>query len=245
MKSKKLIGKTLTLVLLGILVFPPVTLAQEQRIVITEIAAYEPGNHEWIEILNLTEFPVDLTDWKFYENETNHSLNEFQGDLVIEPGEYAIIADVAANFVSDYPEFKGTVIDSSWSSLKEEGEEIKIINSHYEIVESFTYLHSPETSLQKIDPELVDYTENNWQAHADSNSAGRENEFETSATCALKGDLNQDGLIDTDDLNLIRQMIMVQVENSPCADLNNDQVLSPPDIIQLRILIAQEQKKRL
>ncbi len=147
-------------------------------IVINEIGAYEPDNCEWIEIFNKGNESVDLTGWKFYENDTNHNLTLYQGgDLTIEPGEYAIIADVAENFVSDYPGFTGTVIDSSWTSLNESGESIELRTSTdpASAVESFTYVSAAEFSLERANPWLNDYSSVNWQEHSGGNTAGEQN----------------------------------------------------------------------
>ena len=141
--------------LLGILVFPKTSQAASS-ITITEIAAYEKSNFEWIEIYNASSESIDITDWSFWENETNHSLNEYRGDLVIEPGEYAVIADVAENVQTSYPDFTGTLIDSSWSSLKESGEEIGLKDAEGNFVEVFTYPSAPDVSLQKIQGEWVE-----------------------------------------------------------------------------------------
>ncbi len=182
MKNKKQKLAILTLVMLGFFICPATTQATDPNIIITEIAAYLPGDFEWLEIYNKGFDPIDLTDWKFYENETNHGLTEFQGDLIIEAQEYAIIADVPENFLEDNPDFNGTIIDSAWSSLKEAGEEIALINANDEIIEIFTYLACPDTSLQRIDLDLNDYSEINWQAHADSHSAGQANQFNNQST---------------------------------------------------------------
>lgn len=150
-------------------------LAVNQDIIMNEIGAYEPSDHEWIEIYNKGTEAVNIEGWKFYEDETNHGLTAFQGDFVIEPGEYAIIADNAENFVLDYPNFSGTIIDSSWSSLRESGEEIALKDAEGNIVESFTYIEAPNFSLERKDPALADYTSANWQEHTNGNTAGAEN----------------------------------------------------------------------
>jgi len=171
--------KIYIIAIFGILLLPNTINSEEisqSSVVINEIAAYESSDHEWIEIYVTSEEPVDLTDWKFYENETNHGLELYQGEsVVLEPGEYAIIADVAENFIVDYPEFAGKVFDSSWSSLKEGGEEIGLVNSSGDFVELFTYISSSDFSLERADPYLMDYTEENWQEHESSNTVGQEN----------------------------------------------------------------------
>ncbi len=175
---KKIVFLTASILLGGFFISINFAKAANTDIIINEIGAYEASDHEWIEIYNKGSDPVDIETWKFYENDTNHGLNLFQGDdLVIEPGEYAIIADVAANFTTDYPEFSGTVIDSSWSGLKESGEliELRTSSDPADALESFTYIAAPDFSLERADSELNDYTETNWAEHASGNTAGKEN----------------------------------------------------------------------
>jgi hypothetical protein len=147
-------------------------------IVINEIGAYESYNYEWIEIYNKGGSAVDTTGWKFYEDSTNHRWILYQGDdLIIEPGEYAIVADVAENFHIKYSGFSGTIIDSAWSTLNESGEAIALKNSFGEFVESFTYISCPNHSLERVNPNLADYTSANWSEHASGNTAGAENSW--------------------------------------------------------------------
>lgn len=177
MKKLKQLMAILTLIALGFFICPVKVIAADNDIIISEIGAFEPSDHEWIEIYNKGTEAVDLTGWKFFEDQVNHGLTAFQNDLTIDPGEFAVIADVAANFKSDYPDFTGTILDSSWTTLNLDGEEIALKNKNLEIIESFIYLACPNTSLQRIDLNLNDYTENNWQAHTTANSAGRANEL--------------------------------------------------------------------
>jgi len=163
--------------MLGFFNFPIYVSAADTDIVISEIGAYETSDHEWLEIFNKGAEQVDLTNWKFYEDQTNHRLSAWQNDLIIDPGEYAVMANKADLFKQKYPDFTGTIIDSSWSSLREDGEEIALKNASGETIEDFTYLPCPDTSLQRVDLNLNDYTTANWQVHASGNSAGRANEF--------------------------------------------------------------------
>lgn len=95
---------------------------------------------EWIEVLNNGSEPVDLSVWKLYENETNHSLNLFNGsDSFIKASGYAVISDNAEKFLANWPEFSGTVFDSSFS-LKNDGEILIIRNDIGEDIDSVDYL---------------------------------------------------------------------------------------------------------
>ncbi len=91
---------------------------------IIQVAAYEASNHEWIDVQNNGDQPLDLTGWKFWEDNVNHGLAAFRGGLVLGPGETGRIADVAATTATDHPEWTGILIDSSWDTLAPDGEPI-------------------------------------------------------------------------------------------------------------------------
>lgn len=148
--------------------------------VINEIAAYEKQGQEWIEIFNAGENVIDISNWKFFENKTNHKLKTIQGSTLIKPGTYAIIAQNTDAFLEKYPNFSGILIDSSWGSLKEEGEEIGLLNEQDEFIEHFTYLESKDTSLERVDAWTNDLSETNWKIHSSSGTPGEKNEASNS-----------------------------------------------------------------
>lgn len=158
--------------LCGFFVLHGVARAANSDIVINEIGAYESSDHEWIEIWNKGSEPVDLSEWKFWENSTNHGLSAGAADSMVEPGEYAVISQNAGNFVLDYPGFGGTIFDSSWGSLNESGEEIGLKDADGNFVEKFIYITAPDFSLERKNPFLTAYDETNWQQHASGNSTG-------------------------------------------------------------------------
>ncbi len=143
-------------------------------IVITEIGSYEKGNEEWLEIKNYGSAAVDMEGWKFWEDETNHKLNLANGaDFFIEPGEIAIIADVASTTLSMYPQLSSfTVFDSSWSTLRESGEEIGLKDSEGNFVEQFVYIGISDGSLERVDEMLQDYSAENWIERESGNTIG-------------------------------------------------------------------------
>ncbi len=90
------------------------------QISITEIIYDFPGTegkseHEWIEVINNGSSPVDISAYKFFENNTNHGLTLSQGSPVLAPGAFAIIANATSTFLADWPDFTGTLFDSSFS----------------------------------------------------------------------------------------------------------------------------------
>ncbi|MBI5754727.1 lamin tail domain-containing protein [Candidatus Peregrinibacteria bacterium] len=148
---------------------------EKNTMIINEIAAYEKREYEWIEIFNRSDAPVDMEGWKFFENKTRHDLTTVQGTSTIQAGNFAVIAEDAEKFLEKYPEFKKTLFDSSWSGLKEAGEEIGLLDEKGEIRELFTYISAPDTSLERKNAWLDDFSGENWAPHADSATPGAQN----------------------------------------------------------------------
>ncbi|MBI2453868.1 lamin tail domain-containing protein [Candidatus Peregrinibacteria bacterium] len=145
-------------------------------VIITEIGAYESQEEEWIEIHNKNKEPVDIEGWRFFEQETNHKLAAFRGDFILDGHEYAIIASDAEKFAAKYPDYAGTLFDSSWGSLKESGETIGLKDAEGNDVEMFSYPETKMTSLERIDTEAEANQPSNWASHPTSHSIGRARE---------------------------------------------------------------------
>lgn len=158
--------------LLFFLFFPLCAYAADADIIVTEIAAYESSDHEWIELYNKGTESVDLTGWKFVEDGTNHGLAAFRGGMVLASHAYAVIADVAANTAADYPAYAGMLIDSSWTTLNESGELIGLKNNTGTIIEQFVYVQAPDHSLERVDNATQDSTSANWKEHSSGNTIG-------------------------------------------------------------------------
>ena len=158
------------------------------NIVITEIGAYLPEGKEFIEIYNTSSNSISIEGWKFLEGGTKHGLSA--EDYVISGESYALICDKADVCKTEYPGIQ--VIDSSWGSLKESGEEIGLINNEGEVQEQFVYLNCSDTSLERIDYFISDYTETNWKHHMSGHSAG----YVTSEEGYISQDIFDD--LDTD-----------------------------------------------
>jgi hypothetical protein len=126
------------LILLSLFLIIPLVSAE---IVINEIMYNPDGpddNHEWIEIYNDGSEDVNLTGWKFYEGGTNHGLTLKNGSWILEPNNYAIIADDWDTFLEDWPNFSATLFDSTFS-LSNSGEALVLKNSSLDVVENITY----------------------------------------------------------------------------------------------------------
>ena len=108
---------------------------------------------EWIEIYNDADTPADLSSFKFFEADTNHKLKLIQGDANIAPQGYAVIVSDPTKFKTDWPNFSGTIFDSTFS-LSNSGETLAIKDGDL-IIDQYTYKSSlgadgDGKSLQKI-----------------------------------------------------------------------------------------------
>lgn len=147
------------------------TIPQFYPIVINEIMYDLPDSdeyREWIELYNTGTTTADITDWKFYEQETHHGLTLTQGSAQIPAGGYAVIVAHGPTFIVDHAGFLGTVFDSSFS-LSNEGEVLAVKNGDL-VIDTVTYVSSigaqgDGMSLQKF--------ADGW--HAASSTPGVEN----------------------------------------------------------------------
>lgn len=98
------------------------------------------GGREWIEIYNNSGSAVDLTSYKFFENGVSHSISHLEGQELLQNNSYAIIADNANNFISEYNgASKSQIYDASFSLSNSAGEYLALKDSEGGIVNETTY----------------------------------------------------------------------------------------------------------
>lgn len=114
---------------------------------------------EWVEIYNDSETAIDLSGWKFYESSVNHGLTFLDGSSILKSKGYAVIVDEKKSFMLDYPEFKGMLIDSSFS-LSNSGEQLVLKNEKGEVEFSLSY--KPEGSSGN--GYSIEYDVEEWRA---------------------------------------------------------------------------------
>ncbi len=122
------------------------------------------GEHDWVEVTNTGASSVDLSTYKFFEANTNHSLKLDRGSATLSPGGFAVIASATTTFLADWPNFSGTLFDSSFS-LNSNGELLKLCSSSCSaegsvVEDSLTYAPIDSAtnngdSLQKVDGSFI------------------------------------------------------------------------------------------
>ena len=117
--------KKLFILLLFLVISPQAALSFRISEIMYNPSGSDSGR-EWIEIYNDNN-TINISGFKLFENSQNHNINLVNGSYLIEQNSYAIIADDAALFLQDYPDFNSTLFDSSFS-LSNSGETIAIKN---------------------------------------------------------------------------------------------------------------------
>ncbi|OGI59529.1 hypothetical protein A2814_03300 [Candidatus Nomurabacteria bacterium RIFCSPHIGHO2_01_FULL_38_19] len=110
---------------------------------------------EWVEIFNNSNNSVDLSSFRFFEGDVNHKLVLAQGNANLEAWSYALIVSNVEKFKTDWPNFFGTIFDSTFS-LSNSGEVLTIKDDDL-LVNQYFYKSSSGgagdgNSLQKINP---------------------------------------------------------------------------------------------
>lgn len=114
---------------------------------------------EWVEVYNTGSTSIEVGRWRFRESGVNHKLVAVSGSS-IEPGGYAVIADKPEQFKVDWPNFSGTVFDSSFS-LKNTGELIELIDENGAV--AFGVSYSQEAGATG-DGNSLNFENGSWRA---------------------------------------------------------------------------------
>lgn len=140
-------------ILLGVLFLYALPFSAQAGLVMSEIMYSLEGadtGREWVEIFNDEGSSIIPSEWRLFENGTNHKLTLVQGEDALASGAYAVVADNAENFLLDWPDFSGTLFDSSFS-LKNTGETLILRDA------------------ELVDRDTVSYT-SEWGADGDGSS---------------------------------------------------------------------------
>ena len=131
------------------------------QVVITEIMYDIIGidtGREWIEVQNTGTEQVDLSTWKLFESNVSHKITA-NSELILNPNEFAIIADNTAKFLVDNTGFSGKLFDSTFS-LSSAGEILSLRDPEGNDIDSVTY--SPEWGAKGNGFSLQKTSENKW-----------------------------------------------------------------------------------
>ncbi|MEN9614479.1 MAG: hypothetical protein RLZZ347_786 [Candidatus Parcubacteria bacterium] len=189
----------------SLLVIPSVCFGQ---VVISEIMYDVSGTdtgREWIELQNTGSSAVDLASWKLVEASTNHSMTQSQGATILSPGSFIIVADDPIKFKTDWPNFAGAILNSTFS-LANEGETLTLKNGNV-VVDQVSYTSSMGAmgdgkSLARVNGGFVSATPTPGSANRVSTLASpvvaTSGSADTSATTSSTGSSNTSAKIYVD-----------------------------------------------
>ena len=132
------VRKRLSFAILGILSVPSFCFAEFW---ITEIHFNPQGSdsgYEWIEVRNDSGSSKSLEGYVFREGGTNHGLKVHRGSFAVPAGEFVVIADKPDKFLTAFPNYSGTIMDSAFS-LNNTGEKLELLDSEKNIRFEVTY----------------------------------------------------------------------------------------------------------
>ncbi|MEJ2614502.1 MAG: lamin tail domain-containing protein, partial [Ignavibacteriaceae bacterium] len=154
----------------------------ERTIVVNEIM-YSPsaGEPEWIELVNISNYTLNLKDWMLSDVLPQQSKKIITTeDLFIEPGEYFIIAH-DSSFFNVYPEFEGKISTANFGILGNTEDGIVVYDFQGNLIDSVKYKSSwggkNGYSLERFSFELPSNDNTNWSSSLseNKNTPGREN----------------------------------------------------------------------
>ena len=151
MKTTKLISGFSIFIFLNLIGLNAIFANAENSLLITEIGNHETSENEWIEAFNQSDQDIIVADIILNEDNVNHKTTLFQGSNIIKPNEYFLIVNNSTKFLLKYPELVNTnytILDSSWTSLSNNGELLKITQNNIVLTEVTYPENSTTYSLQ-------------------------------------------------------------------------------------------------
>lgn len=96
------------------------------------------SGREWIEVTNVGTTAENVEDYRLFEGNVNHTFTIILGDGVLSPNESLVIVSDPEKFKIDWPNFSGTIFDSSFS-LSNTGETLILRDGDLVDADSLTY----------------------------------------------------------------------------------------------------------
>ena len=103
--------------IVGVALFVPSGLFAQVIVseIMYDLSVGSDTGREWVEVFNSSASSVNLTEWKLFENGTNHGIVAHTGGDTLVSGAYAVLADNPTKFLIDWPAFSGLLFDSAFS----------------------------------------------------------------------------------------------------------------------------------
>jgi len=161
-----------------------------KEIVINEInynSANDFDSGDWIELYNISDQPIDISNWYFSDSDSSHKFI-FPNGTIIEPDSYLVVVDNDSAFTSRFPDIKNYVSETGFG-LSGSGEFMKLVNDEGQIIDSLTYddslpwpvdANGGGATLELIDAHSNNSLPENWESSLNHGTPGKLNSVLTS-----------------------------------------------------------------
>ncbi|GAB4319827.1 MAG: hypothetical protein Kow0074_09670 [Candidatus Zixiibacteriota bacterium] len=143
------------------------------------------GPDEWVEIVNLAEQPLSMRSLRIGDSSGSSAI-PLMFDEYMPPGQYWVLAENEAAFLSHYPHFTGRLVQvPSWPSLNNTGDRVTLIGAGGEVIDSVSFrdTHGDNRSWERLEMTVDHAMIDGWTISVDPSGAtpGRENSIDPSA----------------------------------------------------------------
>ena len=164
--------------------------SEVEEIVINEInynSADSFDSGDWIELYNVSDQPIDISNWYFSDSDSAHKFILPAG-TVLEPDQYLVLVENDSAFTNRFPDVINYIGQTGFG-LNGSGEFIKLVNDEEQIVDSLTYDDSLPwpvdadgggATLELIDAGGDNSLAENWKASINHGTPGKLNSVITS-----------------------------------------------------------------
>ncbi len=120
---------------------------------------------EWFELINTTDKPVSLANWK-WKDATSTLRTITTQNIFVQPDSYVVICEDSASVRQVHPQLSGNLIQTSWSTLNNSADDLILINPNSVTEDSVSYRSSwggsSRYSLERINPDGLSNDSANW-----------------------------------------------------------------------------------
>lgn len=93
---------------------------------------------EWVEIKNISSVPINLQNWQIGDALAFNTITD--SAYYVYPGEYLVLAEDSAGFLSFYSTFNGLLLEpNGWSALNNTGDQIRLKDNFGFVSDSLEY----------------------------------------------------------------------------------------------------------
>jgi hypothetical protein len=136
------------------------------------------GPDEWVEIVNLADFPINMSGVQIGDSLHAEPLPSAAG--MMPPGLFWVLAESAVRFRAFYPEFAGVLYEiPGWRALNNTGDRIRLLGAAGEIIDSvsFRITYDSNRSTERVELKPAFAAAKDWASSVDLSGAtpGRAN----------------------------------------------------------------------